>query len=689
VTDNDGATALHYATSTAVEKLRSYGCSPSAINKDGCTPLMLSRRRKNLHGAMYKTAALDPKVHWSQIQAILGRDSSPKGRGDDSSPGSRGQEPLEPDRLDDMVKKLLQLGFGSEAGQIFQKSAEGAKVINPADELQIRNQLDDNSGFQRARYLCTNLVVPLLELAGKKELNDPEHGDAGIQRKSFCKYLLQQRVASFAPAEVLTCAKTANGHLMGELHAEYEKPENNILRSLTTTPTVRVKDGVNFPVTNEKDSWLHQRDAHGYLPWLEGRDGQGPDDLEAVAMLVELGLFETAEDLCDWGASSWGRDAVYALYLQAVAKSADGPYQATMKKLVASVPGAEYQKGNLKGQERMLFKGRGEYADQALEVYGDRDLGVGAVVDICRLSICCENAEVLCRLVEELKTKRVKRDGVEVIRIKNMFHPDAWAGAGYRDVKLAMMVTAPDLPGSPGHIAECQILLRPYLKLKKFQHLLYEIERGDFYDKQVRVAMEIYQLLAPSASIAEDKLEMLPTVVESAYNKIYKQLREATDLDIFNAKKRMGSGCNLLVVLEEKKQQEKLLPIVEEQENVERATRSFSVRCLRNSILKPRDFDDWLKNISSPDALCKILAMLKSEEDFGEPDSPSSPFSPGNSTTTSASLGTTKRRRSAGLWSKATDDITKKSRARKRSPVPLATRLRGGTPKNSEEDSAS
>ena len=103
---------------------------------------------------------------------------------------------------------------------------------------------------------------------------------------------------------------------------------------------------------------------------------------------------------------------------------------------------------------------------------------------------------------------------VEVVRVKNGFHPGAEPGiGGYRDVKLNLMVDVPfgtgngagggggegkevgsqegqcggggDGGGRSGgvvvrHVVEAQLLLAEYEEVKQSMHMLYKVVRGDW-----------------------------------------------------------------------------------------------------------------------------------------------------------------------------------------------------------------
>jgi hypothetical protein len=351
---------------------------------------------------------------------------------------------------------------------------------------------------------------------------------------------------------------------------------------------------------------LHQKEAHGSITWLDAKD-----NLEALASLVEMELFETAEDLCDWGSGKWGRDRIYVLYLRELAKRANAAYQAKIKAIVEEFPQAEYHEGPLKGEPRMLVKGREDYAQDAKRCYGEEDLGVGGVVDIARMSICCEHAEEMCRVVDRISRLSFDADGLEVLRQKNGFHPEAESSGGYRDFKLTILTGVPGMEAEGvRHVVECQLLLKPYLQLKKFQHVLYEVERGDCFDLHGRLGVGVFRAL--EANHRADGLMTLVTAVNSSYKKTYAKYKKETDAKIAEAARDHSTGQRIMELLEMQKQKEKLVPLEAEQEEAQGATEVFIMECLkaRDTSLPPFEFDDWLAHVKTEVALAEIESIV-------------------------------------------------------------------------------
>jgi hypothetical protein len=110
-------------------------------------------------------------------------------------------------------------------------------------------------------------------------------------------------------------------------------------------------------------------------------------------------------------------------------------------------------------------------------------LEAGGMGDFCRCSVSCDSPRHLRDVYEKLMAMRLSKGDVgEVVRVKNGFHKDAISSGGYRDIKLNILVDVP-LPGggSVRHIAEVQLLLAHYVEVKKHMHLLYKVQRGDFF----------------------------------------------------------------------------------------------------------------------------------------------------------------------------------------------------------------
>jgi hypothetical protein len=315
------------------------------------------------------------------------------------------------------------------------------------------------------------------------------------------------------------------------------------------------------------------------------------------------------------------------LYLRELAKRANPAYQQKLRAIIEEFPEAFYHEGPLKGEPRMLAKGREDYAPEALKCYGENDLGVGGVVDIARLSVCCENADVMCKVVQRLTKTTFEQDGLEVLRQKNGFHPDAESSGGYRDFKLTMLVGVPGMEREGvRHVVECQLLLQPYLEVKKFQHVLYEVERGDCFDVHGRLGVGIFRALE-SRHDAEG-LMTLVTAVDSSYRKTYAQYKRETDAKIAaEAANARDAHTHMMELLEMQKQKEKLEPLQVEQEDVQLATEVFVHACLKaHGTLPPFEYDDWLSHVQTEAALAEIEAVVSERSEPWQEDKENIPF---------------------------------------------------------------
>jgi hypothetical protein len=321
---------------------------------------------------------------------------------------------------------------------------------------------------------------------------------------------------------------------------------------------------------------------------------------------------------------------LYVLYIRELAKRANPAYQKKMQAIIDKFPQAEYCEGPLKAEKRMLVKGREDYGPDAVRCYGEKDLGVGGVVDVARLSICCENADVMCKVVERILQTNFEDDGLEVLRLKNGFHPDAESSGGYRDLKLTILVAVPNMEHeNVRHVVECQLLLATYLQMKKFQHVLYEVERGDCFDTHGRLGVDLFRTLETHHDA--EGLMKLVSAVDAGYRKTYARCKRETDAKIAEAANspchgatpipaRLGyvmtaapghAGELNIELLEMEKQKEKLVPLEAEKSAAQTATEEFVMECLKASdALPPLAFDDWLSYVLSEAALTEIEAVV-------------------------------------------------------------------------------
>jgi len=232
------------------------------------------------------------------------------------------------------------------------------------------------------------------------------------------------------------------------------------------------------------------------------------------------------------------------------------------------------------------------------------------VVDVARLSICCGKADVMIQVAERILQTNFDRDGLEVLRLKNGFHPDAESSGGYRDLKLTILVAVPGMENEQvRHVVECQLLLATYLQMKKFQHVLYEVERGDCFDTHGRLGVDIFRTLESNHDA--DGLMTLVNAVDAGYRKTYARYKEETDAKIAEANYRPGAGSRVMELLEMEKQKEKLVPLESEKNDAQTATEVFVMECLKAShSLPPLEYDDWLSHVLSEAALSEIEAVV-------------------------------------------------------------------------------
>ncbi|CAJ1456391.1 unnamed protein product [Effrenium voratum] len=111
-------------------------------------------------------------------------------------------------------------------------------------------------------------------------------------------------------------------------------------------------------------------------------------------------------------------------------------------------------------------------------------LCTGGLLDLVRGSLTCSTEEEFVEIYNLALTLTVENDHATVVRVKNGFHTPA--AGGYCDVKLFLLI-AHDKPedGAPVgpkvcHICELQVHLKQFLACKKYTHLPYVIDRGDF-----------------------------------------------------------------------------------------------------------------------------------------------------------------------------------------------------------------
>ena len=111
-------------------------------------------------------------------------------------------------------------------------------------------------------------------------------------------------------------------------------------------------------------------------------------------------------------------------------------------------------------------------------------LCTGGCLDLVRGSLTCTTEEEFEEIYNLAMSLTVENDHATVVRVKNGFHSPA--AGGYCDLKLFLLI-AHDKPQDGAmvgskvcHICELQVHLKQFLACKKYTHLPYVIDRGDF-----------------------------------------------------------------------------------------------------------------------------------------------------------------------------------------------------------------
>lgn len=111
-------------------------------------------------------------------------------------------------------------------------------------------------------------------------------------------------------------------------------------------------------------------------------------------------------------------------------------------------------------------------------------LCTGGCLDLVRGSLTCNTEEEFEEIYNLAMSLTVENDHATVVRVKNGFHSPA--AGGYCDLKLFLLI-AHDKPEDGAivgskvcHICELQVHLKQFLACKKYTHLPYVIDRGDF-----------------------------------------------------------------------------------------------------------------------------------------------------------------------------------------------------------------
>jgi len=105
-------------------------------------------------------------------------------------------------------------------------------------------------------------------------------------------------------------------------------------------------------------------------------------------------------------------------------------------------------------------------------------LCAGGLLDMVRGSITCTTEEEVQSVYNIALDLTFSKDSAEVVRVKNGFHTPVTGG--YCDLKLFVQVAHEAGESNFFHICELQVHLDIFLEQKKFTHMPYVIDRGDF-----------------------------------------------------------------------------------------------------------------------------------------------------------------------------------------------------------------
>jgi len=104
----------------------------------------------------------------------------------------------------------------------------------------------------------------------------------------------------------------------------------------------------------------------------------------------------------------------------------------------------------------------------------------GGLLDLVRGSLTCHTEEEVEQVYHLARNLTVENDRATVVRVKNGFHTPAIGG--YSDLKLFLLIAYDEEASKTKvcHICELQLHLKKFLDCKRFTHMPYVIDRGDF-----------------------------------------------------------------------------------------------------------------------------------------------------------------------------------------------------------------
>lgn len=180
------------------------------------------------------------------------------------------------------------------------------------------------------------------------------------------------------------------------------------------------------------------------------------------------------------------------------------PFQTRMKDIVARASSDAKPPKHLVGAKR-LNRLMEKTQEAATERNGVQWPGYSAeylhcsycfyILDTVRISFTCEGEtladQVACcmRVLQELRSCTVEKDGLCVLREKSGFASGVSMSGGYADVKLLCFADLGHCRAADGSmmplqiVGEVQLILGGYMKVKHRMHLAYEVGRGSFNRK--------------------------------------------------------------------------------------------------------------------------------------------------------------------------------------------------------------
>jgi hypothetical protein len=181
------------------------------------------------------------------------------------------------------------------------------------------------------------------------------------------------------------------------------------------------------------------------------------------------------------GATAFWRH-ICALHSVARHKLVNAEFHSCVQAASKDVTSAKFRDAPLKNYERVIVKAEQYHAELKLpQTPEGAGAAVARVIDIVRCSFEVPDAQSALAICTWLDAATLEKHGLLALRRKNGFHEQAETSGGYRDIKYNLLFQSHSVDGAAGRvIAEVQILVVAYLRVKKKMHAVYRIARGDF-----------------------------------------------------------------------------------------------------------------------------------------------------------------------------------------------------------------